>query len=342
MRESLSFGIIGSGQIAADFTRALEGSRRCRVVNVLGSTPEKGALFARSWRLPRYARSISELLSDAAVEAVYIATPHPLHEAFVLACIDAGVPVLCEKPLTLEFATSARLTNAARERGVFLMEAFMYRCHPLLRRLLSLLDEGVIGRPLHFRSSFGFRVRREPRSRLFAAELGGGGVLDVGGYPVSLARLIAGRVVDAPFAEPVSVQALGCIGPTGTDELAVALLGFASGFSAQVSCATRHALGTQSVIYGEEGRIELPDAWLPRGERQGLESELVLHRDGRAPELVKVRAPLASYALEAELVADTLPATQAPWPAMSWDDTLGNMRVLEAWRAELARASSAR
>lgn len=218
----------------------------------------------------------------------------------------------------------------------------MYRCHPLIRRLLALLEAGTIGRVHHVRSSFGFRVPRDVRGRLFDPVLGGGGILDVGGYPVSFARLIAGHAIGERFAEPVSVKGHGVVGPTGADELAVALLEFASGISADVACGTRHALGTESVIYGEEGRIVIPDAWLPGGQRQGLASELLLHRDGRSAEVIKVSASLASYALEAEVVADALPALEAPWPAMSWEDTLGNMRVLDEWRAEVTRSAARR
>jgi predicted dehydrogenase len=336
VKSTLKFAIIGSGAIAAEFARALQSSRRCHVVNVLGSAPNKGAAFAHAWSLPRYSASIDELLNDASVEAVYVASPHPCHEMHALACIEAGRPVLCEKPLTVDRASSERLIATARARGVFLMEAYMYRCHPLLARALELLDGGAIGQPRHVRSSFGYRTTRDPEDRRFNLALGGGAILDVGGYPVSLARLIAGRATGASFAEPSRVQALRELGPTGSDELAVALLRFESGITAQVACATRHQLGTESVVYGEEGRLELPDVWLPRGQRQGLEGELILHREGRAPELIRVSAPLPTFAIEAELVADTLPALEAASPAMNWADTLGNMRVLDEWRRAIA------
>jgi predicted dehydrogenase len=335
MKDMLQWGVIGTGGIASDFVQALRRSTRCRVVNAVGSSPAKAEAFARRWELPASAGSLEQMLADPQVQAVYVATPHPAHEAQALACIQAGKHVLCEKPMTVDRAATARVIEAARRRGVLLMEAFMYRCHPLLRQLLPRLGDGTIGQVRHLRADFGFRVPRDPAGRLFDVALGGGGILDVGGYPVSLARLIAGVVAGKPFAEPTGLQASGVIGPTGADELASALLTFASGFTAQVTCAVYHDVGTQTVIFGDGGKIVLPDPWIPGSVRHGLESGFTIFRDGQAPETVTVRTDLATYAIEAELFADTLPATEAAWPAMSLDDTLGNMQVLDAWRAAL-------
>ena len=333
MSEPLNFGVVGTGGIAADFCAALAQSERCRVVGACGSSPEKARVFAERFRLPAAARSLAELIADSRVQAVYIATPHPSHEAQAIACLEAGKHVLCEKPLTLDAAGAERVIAVARRRGRFLMEAFMYRCHPLLRELLARLKAGAIGELRHVRADFGFRVPRAPKHRLFDVELGGGGILDVGGYPVSFARLLAGIVENRPFAEPTSVEAVGHVGPTGADEIASAFLRFASGFTAEATCAVHHAVGRNTVVFGELGHIVLPDPWIPGSERQGRDTSFSIHRDGAEPEHVCVHTDAATYAIEAELVAATLPAVEAPWPAMTWADTLGNMRVLDRWRA---------
>jgi len=340
MKPNLDWGVVGTGGIAIAFVDALKKSKRCKVVNVVGSSAAKAQAFSAEWGLPRASGSLEEMLADPKVEAVYIASPHPLHEAQALASIRAKKAVLCEKPLRIDVASTERLIDAARQNGVFLMEAFMYRCHPLMREVASRRKDGAIGRIRHVRASFGFRVPRDPAGRLFNLALGGGSILDVGGYPVSFARLVAGIVEGKAFAEPVQVQACGVIGPTGADELATALLTFSSGFTAEAVSAVHHAVGTETVVYGEEGRLVLPDPWIPRGQRQGLETEFTVYRDGREPELVSIRTDVATYAIEAELVADTLPATEVSWPAMSWADTLGNMRVMETWRAQLGSKST--
>jgi len=330
---TLAWGIVGTGAIAGDFVRALRGSRRCRVLSACGSSPEKAAQFAGRFRLPRSARTLEELCADPEVQAVYIATPHPLHEPQALVAIAAGKHVLCEKPLAMDAASAERMIDAARLRGTFLMEGYMYRCHPLVRGLVEHLAQGTIGDVRHVRADFGFRVERNPEGRLFAPALGGGAILDVGGYPMSLARLIAGVVAGSQFAEPVKLSGGGFVGPAGADELASAHLTFATGVTAELTCAVRHDVGTRVVIFGERGRIILPNPWLPEGKRQGRMASLLVHADGKDVRAVEVRAQSASYALEADLVADTLPGQEAPWPAMIWADTLGNMRALDAWRA---------
>jgi predicted dehydrogenase len=335
MQDCLQWGVIGTGGIASDFAQALTRSDRCRIVNVVGSSSAKGQAFAARFALPAWSPDLDAMLADGSIDAVYVATPHPAHEAHALAAIAARKHVLCEKPMTIAAATTERVIEAARRGNVFLMEAFMYRCHPLMKTLIERLQEGVIGQIRHVRADFAFRAPRDPKGRLFDPALGGGGILDVGGYPASFARLVAGLVEGQPFAEPVSLSANGMIGPGGADEIATALLTFASGFTAACTSAVYHDAGTTAVVFGDKGKIVLDDPWLPGGRRQALESGFTIFLDGAAPETVTVRTDKATYAIEAELVADTLPAQEARWPAMTWADTLGNMRVLDAWRAAL-------
>jgi predicted dehydrogenase len=335
MTRPLRWGVVGTGGIAADFCDALTQSRHCAVVNVAGSSPAKARAFAGRFGIAAWSEGLSQLLADPGVEAVYVATPHPSHEANALASMAAGRHVLCEKPLALDEPSAARVITAARRHGVFLMEAFMYRCHPLLPALVARLQDGAVGTIRHLRADFGFRAPRVPEHRLFSPALGGGSILDVGGYPVSFARLIAGVVEGAPFAEPVALTGSGLIGPTGVDELASAHLVFGSGFTASVTSAVSYDVGTSAVVFGERCRIVLPNPWIPSGRRQALETEFTIHRDGRAPETVTIRTDTPTYAIEADYVAHTLPAIEPEWPAMSWADTLGNLRVMDAWNASL-------
>jgi predicted dehydrogenase len=333
-QQNLQWGVIGTGAIANDFATALASSERCRIVNVT-SFPGQAPAFAAKFGVPRATDSLAELLADPEVQAVYVATPHPLHEELALAAIAAGKHVLVEKPMSTSAAAAARIIEAARQKRVFLMEAYMYRCHPLITELISRVRAGVIGQVRHVRADFGFRDPRNPQGRLFDPAQAGGGILDVGGYPVSFVRLMAGLAIGKPAAEPSKLSAVGQIGPTGVDEFAQATLSFDSGMTAEIACGIRYDLGCAATIFGEEGRIQIDDAWLPGGKRQGLDSHFTIERDGKPPEVVPVNIPRAVYALEAELVADSLPATQATWPAMTWDDTLANLRVMDQWRAAL-------
>jgi predicted dehydrogenase len=338
MKAHLKWGIVATGGIATDFAQALSASSRCSVVDVAGTSAAKAAAFAQRWSLPRSSSSLSDMLSNPEVEAVYIASPHPSHAEQAIQCLEAGKAVLCEKPLTLTAQSAERVIAVAKERKVPLIEAFMYRCHPLTRALIERLRAGAIGRVLKVKADFCFRVERSPEHRLFNPQLGGGGILDVGGYPASFARLVAGVANGGELEEPISVQGRGTLGPTGVDESASATLKFASGVEAELRCAVHEALGTETVITGERGKIVLADPWIPRGQRQGLDSEFTIYAEGKAPEVVAVHTTLATYAIEAETIADTLPDLEARWPAMSWADTLGNMRVLDAWLRDVHKA----
>jgi predicted dehydrogenase len=192
------------------------------------------------------------------------------------------------------------------------------------------------------RADFGFRKPREPEGRLYNLALGGGAILDVGCYPASFARLVAGIAAGKRFDEPTSLAATAQIGPTGADEQASALLTFASGVTATLGTAIHHATGRSAAIFGELGSIALPDPWAPESQRHGRKTSYTIRREGREPQVVAFETELDSYALEAELVADTLPAREAPWPAMTLDDTLGNMRLLDRWQAAIRPATSAR
>ncbi len=329
----LGWGVVGTGAIATDFVRALAHAKQSHALGVCGSSPDKARAFAKRHGLPFAESSLDALVQRPEIQAIYIATPHPLHEPHAIECIEAGKHVLCEKPLALDAAGAQRIIEAARRRGTFLMEGLMYRCHPLMQALVGELRGGTIGRVSHVRADFGFRAQRAGEGRLFNPALGGGAILDVGCYPLSLVRLIAGVVAGGELAEHETFRGTGFRGPTGVEEVASASLRFASGMTAEVACALRHELGTRVVIFGETGRLILPNPWLPAGERQGRATTLVVHLENRSPRGIEIRATAPSYALEADLVARTLPAQEAAWPAMSWADSLGNMRALDAWRA---------
>ena len=117
---------------------------------------------------------------------------------------------------------------------------------------------------------------------------------------------------------------------------------FPSGFTAELTSAVTYEFGCTTVVFGEAGRIVLPDPWIPSSARQSLQTEFVVHRDGHEPETVRIRTEKPTYAIEAELVADTLPTIEAGTPAMSWADTLGNMRALDAWQAAIRSSDTAR
>jgi predicted dehydrogenase/aryl-alcohol dehydrogenase-like predicted oxidoreductase len=326
MVDQLNWGVLGPGGIARTFARQLPLSRTGRLVAVGSRDAERAAAFAAEFGAARSYGSYDELLADPEVEAVYIATPHPAHPEWVIRAAEAGKHVLCEKPLAVTWAHAMAAVEAARRHDVFLMEAYMYRHHPQIAVLTGLVRDGALGTVAQVQTSFSFATTLDPAGRLFAPELAGGGILDVGGYPVSAARLVAGAARGLPFADPVGVTGVGRVGATGVDEWAVATLDFGDGLVAQVATGVRVGADNTLRVYGSEGYAEVRDPWLPPDGEPG---RVLLHLAGEEAREVTTAAA-AQYALEADSVAAHLADRESP--VMSWADSLGNATVLDAWR----------
>jgi predicted dehydrogenase/aryl-alcohol dehydrogenase-like predicted oxidoreductase len=330
---SLHWGIIGPGTIARAFAGGLAHSRTGKLVAIGTRNPDKPGL-AEAFPGARILEGYEALLADTAVEAVYIATPHPSHVEWAVKAAEAGKHVLVEKPLGLTAFEADAAFHAARKAGTFMGEAYMYRLHPQTAKLVELVRSGTIGEVRLIKSSFGFDMGAfRPEHRLFANDLAGGGILDVGGYPVSMARLIAGAVSGQPFLEPISVSGAGHLGQSGVDEWASAILKFPNGIVAEVSCSIMAAQDNVLRIVGSAGRIEVKDFWFASGHRGGTGRIEIVRKDGTT-EAVEVNEPGWLYAFEADAAADSIRAGKQEFaaPGMSWADTLGNLRVLDKWR----------
>src|SRR5438105_9508177 len=238
MSKTLAWGILGTGTIARIFTKGLTDSKTGTLVAVGSRTQEAADAFGDEWKVAHRHGSYEQLLADPAVQAVYIATPHPLHAGWAIRAAEAGKHVLCEKPLALNHAEAMAVVEAARRHDVFLMEGFMYRCHPQTAQLIELIRARAIGDVRVIQASFSFQVAptASPESRILSNALGGGGILDVGCYCASMARLIAGVVTGKAFAEPEEVHGAGQIGAESrVDEYAIAALKFPGGILAQLA-----------------------------------------------------------------------------------------------------------
>jgi predicted dehydrogenase/aryl-alcohol dehydrogenase-like predicted oxidoreductase len=338
MAARLKWGLLATGNIADKFCRGVQHSKTGQVVAVGSRRRETADAFAAEHDIPAAHGSYEELLADPEVEAVYISTPHPMHVQWCLRAAEAGKHILCEKPLGLNYWEAVAAIDAARRHDVFLMEAFMYRCNPQTAKLVELIREGVIGEVKVIRSSFSFHAPPGARPRLDRNDLGGGGILDVGCYPVSLARLVAGVALGGELAEPLAVKAAGHVDAEhGVDEYATAVLAFENDICAQVACGMRLKQDYETVIWGSDGHLTVPQPWFGTGREGGRAVLRIDRNDGESREQV-VETDEWLYGIEADTVARCLAERQGRWPAMSWDDTLNNLKVLDAWRAEIGMA----
>ncbi len=342
MRTSrLKWGIIGTGLIARELADGVKASTTGTLLAVGSRAQATADAFGEQYGVPRHYGSYEALLADPDVQAVYIATPHPMHAEWTIKAAEAGKHILVEKPIGMNWYEAMAMIEAARAHDVFLMEAFMYRCHPQMKRLVQLIRDGAIGQVQLICASFSYASPFNPESRAYKNDLGGGGILDVGCYPVSVARLIAGAAAGKPFEEPTEVKGCGHLGQTGVDEYAIASLRFSGDIVAQVACGVglnpsnedRQHDDNIVEIFGAEGKITIPDPWIPsRWNREPARIILKRHAEQTA-ETILVEAPNDLYTYEVDEVANHIAERQAP--AMSWDDSLGNMRVLDRWRQEV-------
>jgi predicted dehydrogenase len=329
----LRWGILSTGRIASTFTRAVAESTTGRIVAVGSRTATSAARFACEHGLaPAHAHATYHaLLADPEVEAVYIATPHPEHVEWAVKAAESGKHVLCEKPAGLNHAEAWAMIQAARRADVLFMEAFMYRCHPQTAKIAALVREGAVGEVKFIQAAFGFRSDYDPASRLWNNALGGGGILDVGCYAMSFARLVAGAAVGAPFADPADLAGAGQLHPeSGVDSFAAATLRFPGGVIAQLSTAVGLTIDNTARIFGTAGWLEIPHPWIVTNG--GGEQFIRLHRHGAAqPEVFSFTSPNL-YSVEADAFAAAVRSGARAVSAMSPEDTLGNLAALDRWR----------
>ena len=311
------WGILGTGSIARKFAEGLKSVKTAELVAVgsrqQGTADKFADEFGAKWRHAGYAA----LAADEGVDAVYVATPHAMHREDALLCLEAGRAVLCEKPFAINAAQAGEMVSAARRKKVFLMEAMWTRFLPAMVRLRDLLAAGTIGEVRMVAADFGFRAGFNAKGRLFDPALGGGALLDVGVYTVSLASMILG-------GEPTEVVALGEVGSTGVDEQAAFVLKYGGGPLAVLSTAVRTTTPMEATVIGTEGYVRVPSMWWQA-------SRLVVHTKG--DEVIDLPFAGNGYNYEAEEVGRCLREGKLESEVMPLEETLGVMRTLDRIRA---------
>ena len=324
------WAVLGPGSIARRFATQLPSSLDGVLVAVGSSSLERARAFAEEFPLaePALIGDYDQVLASDQVDAVYISTVHTGHAALAARALEAGKHVLCEKPLTPNSGTSMALIDLAARSERVLLEAYMYRFHPQTVRVLELVAEGAIGEVTHVDASFAFDTGGRT-GRLFETDTAGGGILDVGCYPMSLARFVAGAVQGRAFADPLTVTGRGSLGETGVDEWATAELTLPGGITASLRTGVRLADPQTATITGSRGVIRLSDPWGLGKEPQIIELDVV----GEEPQRLEIPAA-APYALEADALARAARGDGVV-PELAGENSLGQARALDAWREQI-------
>ena len=332
----INWGIIGPGSIAHNFADGLNQSSLGKLLAIASKNDLRRKNFGDQFQIDSSLRfsSYEDLLNCSDIDAVYIATPHTLHAEWSIKAAGKGKHILCEKPAAVNLIEGQKVIDIVREAGVFYMEGFMYRCHPQISGLMKIIKDNKIGKIKKITSSFGFNMNKViPESRLFDKKLAGGAILDVGLYPVSFSRLVAGAVLGKKFLNPLEIKGEARIGETGVDEVASATLKFDNDITAEVSTAILQDMENTAIIEGSKGFIELDQPWDPGRDGGPYNSKIKIIIDEKE-EIVEFKGPEHLFFFEAELASRTIlkQKQEVPHPGMTWEDTLGNLKVLDDWR----------
>jgi predicted dehydrogenase len=313
------WGILGPGSIANSLAKGVAELPDAEVIAVGSRDKGKADSFADKYGIPTRYGSYQELVDDPNVDVVYVATPHTYHAEHSLLALNAGKPVLCEKPFTINAAQLKEVVRVAREKKLFLMEAMWTRFFPIMVKVRELIREGAIGEPRLVEADFGFRTDVNPKGRLFDPALGGGALLDVGVYVISFAHMVLGT--------PDRMTGLATMGETNVDEQSAYILGFPSGALAVLSTAVRTSTPHIATINGTAGRITIPTSfWKP--------DRLILARSGQPEETIELPANPAGFMYEAEEVGRRLRAGRLESDVMPLEESLAIMRTMDTLRAQ--------
>ena len=321
MADTVRWGILGLGRIAESFAKGLSSVPEARLVACGSRSAEKAGEFGEKWNIPRCHASWEALAADPEVDAIYIATPHPLHFENAMLCLNAGKAVLCEKPFTMNAAEAETVMAAAERRGLLLMEAMWTRLLPHIRLAKELVEDGSLGELRTLHADFGFRCDGNVSGRLLNPELGGGALLDVGVYTASLANML--------FGPPLEVKALSRIGKTGVDEDSSMIMRFENGAMASLSCSVMTATPQEAILSGDKGMLKISSPWW------GPSSSLTLIRPGTPDEPLKTEVIGNGYNYEATEFCRCLSAGLLESPLMPHKDTLAVMRCLDEARRQV-------
>lgn len=352
---SFRWAILGTGFAARKFVLGLRAAREAEALVVASRTRANADRFASDLGIPKVADTYSAAIA-APVDAVYIATPPSEHLAQALLCLDAGKPMLIEKPLSVDAASAEKIVAAARTAGIFCMEGMWNRFVPLMRQLDTILQNGDIGEPLATMGSFGARTSPDHSATLFSEALGGGALLHRGVYPLSLSCQVLGY--------PDSIASQAVIGPSGVDETTSVSLRHSGAGLSSVYASLRNDAPNDFRIMGSEGTIHiLPPVYrpfrlvvtrghplerrsIPRGRWAGWQERtlaqslqqrlgpLARHLGRSKSNSVTLRYGGNGYHYEAEEVMRCIRCGETESAVMPHADSLATLRVVDEARAQ--------
>ena len=327
----IRWGILGTGAIAKAFAEAIQETEG-DLIAVASNTKQRAEEFVKDYQCEPV-EGYHNLISNPAINAVYVATPHTSHFELSAECLRNKKAVLCEKPMTMNATETMALIDLSRKHNTLLMEAFMYKIHPQTQKIISLVKDRLQG-PLQIKANFCFSVDVPETHRLVNKDLGGGSILDIGCYPTSISRYVVGAINNKEFMNPISFKAEGELNSQGIDLNASAKLKFEDGSVAEIKSATNKQTETDVVISDNQLSLIVNQPW-HCGEFTDRKSDIrILNKDG-TEEKYEIETEKGLYAIQIDHFSELFNNRSIESLLIPHNDSHGNMISLDSWRKEL-------
>ena len=328
------WGIIGTGSIANAFAHSIKHCNHSELISVFGRNKETLQTFSQKFDVAA-TNEIDVLVASNAIDAIYIATPHSSHFEYALQAIKNNKHVLCEKPIAMNHIESMVLFGLAKDCGVFLMEAYMYRTHPqtfnILKNIESLCNTNE---KVEINSSFGFHAEIPIDHRLRNPMLGGGAIMDVGCYPLSMSKLLAGHILKKPYADPISIEASGNLDETGVDSNSKARILFSENIEANISCAINEVYENNLEIISGDYKLSVSQPW-HCGQFQDGHSSIKVYSKNKLVDEISYKDEVGLFTREIDHASECILNNKLESDLISHADSQSIMLWLDKWRKEL-------
>ena len=330
----IRWGVIGTGAIANAFAHSIKHCNYSELISVYGRNKETLKVFSKKFNINGI-DAVEKLLSSNDVDAIYIATPHSSHFKYAIEAIKNKKHVLCEKPIAMNHIESMVLFGLAKDFEVFLMEAYMYRTHPQTFNILQNIEclRGT-NEKVEINSSFGFNAEIPKEHRLRNPMLGGGAIMDVGCYPLSMSKLLAGRLLKKPYADPKSIEACGNLDETGVDSNSKARILFSENIEANISCAINEEYENNLEIISGDYKLSVSQPW-HCGQFQDGYSSIKVYSKNKLVDEISYKDEVGLFTREIDHASDCILNNKLESDLISHADSQSIMLWLDKWRKEL-------
>ncbi|GAC18399.1 Gfo/Idh/MocA family protein [Paraglaciecola arctica] len=319
--QSFNWGVIGPGNIANTFAKAIASSTKGKILAVASRSKERAADFAKTYHIEKTYSDYQQMLADPEIDIIYIATPHSFHYQQAKMCLEAGKHVLVEKPCTVNAEQMQILAELAQSKNLLLQEALWSRFLPCLSQLRQLLNEGIIGDIQYIQSEIGFAFQDRDKSRMVKAELAGGSLLDLGIYSITVSQFFLQE-------HPDTVSAMGQLTDQQDDGHVLANMHYPSGRFAQFTCSMLAQSSNTMRIVGAEGYIDLPACFWDTDKAE-------IFRDNKLVQSINIPHPVNGFEYQIEESMGCIEQKLLCSEVMSHRDSIGVLRVMDDIRKQI-------